>query len=438
MKQLSLALALLALVGCQNGNLPVLGGSPAPGTGQGDRAEGRYGGLAFRALTQEGATWLGGGSPSGMLTSGPVPTAAQAEQNQAMARLGSALSYYGTYSGGAVPLKLDRVTEATAPGMAGSLKQVVERIVQPVLGEWAPDASLVVSSGFLAPDGQPVGSGSSAGGWALAYSSDRFKESMLFLVTPQTTRVLLLRWVPVTIDLGTVTIDSDQAVQQVLAAVKDPTRRSREDELGLNLFMLEFGATGPYGNPTLTGGIMPTSMPMVVGLVPDGIATLKPTMTPTPSMTPSPGPLLTPTPSVSPTPWATYSAAPIATYTPRPYYHQPSSTTEVLTTLPPGGSWTVRLNPLGKYLVWDMSYYGSYVPSTFTTKTDGTYTATHTNSYVSAWVDARTGALLRLYRPTRTTTTTTLVYGPVMTPSPILVPLPHPSVWVASGSLAPS
>lgn len=426
-----LVIAVWALAGCQ---VPGLSG-PSASTPRSAAltTPDRLGGVDFGPLSDEGARLMGAygtsnGAPtpatSGALagsTSGSTTSVSMSGGGSPMSSLTSFSSYGASPLG---PMKLDRVTEAKTVGCSDSLKQVLGRIVNPIVGDWAQDAALVTTSGYLGEDGKLAsgGSGSTPSGWYLSFVSQARQEAMLFFVTAQETRILLLHWVPVAIDLASLSVDTSEAIQTVLAAIKDPQIKSKEELLGQDFFYSEFG--GNHGSPM--GGAS-----VGIGVVAPAPNPSGPTLlSPIPTASPTPSPFTTPAPA----PDATHSYSPLATasalpvYSPPPYYLSTVVKNELLPALPPGGSWNARLNPVGRYLVWELNYAAPPSGSSGTSRSAPPQAGdsfSYVNGYVYAMVDARTGDLIRISRPTKTTVTLVQQpYSGIATASPTPRPVP--------------
>lgn len=388
MNRILLATLALSLTGCQVADL-FAGGKANPPSAKpsvSDRSLARFGGLSFTKLSNDGAGYLGG-SP-GMMPNmaGGLPMSAPAVATDMGSAKGEvavpqpvgtpmpmpSLPYYGGYSSGPFgQMKLESVTEAKAPGAQGSLKQVIEQVVKPILKDWADDAALVGSAGVTQPS-------TPSPYWMLNYASNSNLEAMLFFITPQEMRVLFLRWKPMTIDMDEVKVEGADAIDLVTGAVRDLSVKSLEEVRGVNFFYSEFsgGYLGPMPMPMPVGGGMGMPQPANV----NGVPVAPPVPLASPSATPAPAPQ----PSLVPV-----------------YKNEP------ITELPSGGSWNISLAPIGAHLVWNLYYSAPMspggMPSRYPPQEGDSYT--WTNSYVSAMVDARTGELIRLSRPSKSTTT---------------------------------
>ena len=89
-------------------------------------------------------------------------------------------------------------------------------------------------------------------------------------------------------------------------------------------------------------------------------------------------------------------------------YIKGEAKTEFSTELTPGGRWEIRLQAIDKFLVWDMTYVAPYpVYDHYGMRNQPTAGSTYSyaNPWASAIVDARTGDIIRLTRPSKTTVT---------------------------------
>ncbi|MBM3271469.1 MAG: hypothetical protein FJZ01_27855 [Candidatus Sericytochromatia bacterium] len=304
-----------------------------------------------------------------------------------MVATGVPLSIYGYssyFSGPFGPMKLESVTEATAPGAAGGLAAVLQAVIAPVIADWAPDAGLIYSNVLLDADGEPArGSESFPGefGWRIAYTAPSLHEALYFLVAADKTTVVRLRWAPVVIDPKQVAWDARAAVDRVKAAVADPGFKSEEERLGKEGFFF-----ADETNPIATLPIAGSSGG--VAKAESGVAA----------------------PAVMP------EKPPEDSQKPR---YRWDYTDEPIFALEPGGTWRANLQVIGKYLAWELSYGANasrpevtplLAPARDAVASDATtteeprpYTYTDTSAY--AIVDARTGTILRLRRPHKFTGT---------------------------------
>lgn len=386
MKRILLATLALSLSGCQVGGLFAGGKANPPSIkpSVSERSLARFGTLSFTKLSNDGAGYLGGST--GMNMAGGMPTSAPTAAVTTDVAVGKgemvvpqpagtpmpmpSLPYYGGYSSGPFgQMKLESVTEAKGPGAQGTLKQVIGQVVAAVLKDWADDAALVGSAG-VAPGS------STTPYWMLNYTSSSNHEAMIFHITAQETRALFLRWTPMAINMDEVQYESSAAIDLVSEAIRDLSVKSLEEVRGQNFFYSEFSG-GYYG---------PMPMPLVghgAGVAQPAIATDVGIAPPIPLVSPSPTPSASPQPSLV-----------------------PSMKTDTITELSPGGSWNITLAPIGSHLVWSLNYYGQVSPSMptrYPPQEGDSYT--WNNAYISAMVDARTGELIRLSRPSKTTTT---------------------------------
>lgn len=395
MKCAWLMLVAIGLSGCSTAGLF---GAGKPDTKGADRSVAHYGGLKFGPLSDEGAGLLGGNARVAVPMAAPEAAGSYSETDLARpngqgatkavpgpmpAPLPSVLLGSSYMSGPMGPMKLDTVTEAKAPGAQASLKRVIERVVRPVLNDWATDAALVSTSGNSGADGQGPPSGTF--GWSLSYVSPSHQEGMAFFVSSEETRVLYLRWEPITIDSDAIKVDSAEAILTVQAAVKDPGIKSREEQDGQDFYLKLFGGSSAGG----------------MGIAPNvGVAVPMPAPAPDPA-----NPTVSPEPKTAPTP------VPL----------QPEATTEILPDLPAGGNWSMQLSPVGDYLVWQLFYEAPGASGgtgmRYPPQAGDSYS--YSNTSVSAMVDARTGELLRIQRPTKTTVKWVTASAPMARTTPV-------------------
>jgi hypothetical protein len=280
-------------------------------------------------------------------------------------------SYYGNFVSGPLgPMKLESATEAKAPGAAGSMRVVTERVVKPVLGDWAADAALVSSTGTVDSAGNPVD-------WSFVYSSSAHREAMLFFIGAQESRVILLKWAPVVLDAASIKVDGSEAIQVVTSAIANASFKSLEEKSGQDFFLKQLGGDGSGWGAVGASSGGPVNATTIA--VPPSI----PQVAPMPPVEGERGKLLSPgvTPQV---------------------------TQDVLHSLTPGGTWSVRLQAIGTYQVWDMNYTAPADTAAISPAHNPPLageTSTYTSNWVSALVDARTGEVIRLTRPSRITTT---------------------------------
>ena len=103
--------------------------------------------------------------------------------------------------------------------------------------------------------------------------------------------------------------------------------------------------------------------------------------------------------------------------TPPPFYFRQEVKEDPITHLKAGGRWSISLQPITKFVVWNLNY--SYYeptpvmpykpePMRYEEPKEGTTTSWE-SYYVNAMIDARTGDLIRLSRPKRYTSVTVKV-----------------------------
>jgi hypothetical protein len=302
---------------------------------------------------------------------------------------------YGSYFGGPFgQMKLESVTEANAGGASAGFLDLQSQVIGPALADWAPDARLLNTNGTLDEQGNPVAAVESYPGelaWHASYASISRNEVLDFTVSAKATHVVRMHWAPVTIDVSGVKVDAKAAVDTLTKAVISNVR-SKEEELGHDYFF-----DGSQANQAGVGIAVPAI-------------------------------------AVAPT---------IAVGEPNP--SAPSGpTTEILHRLKAGGRWNVTLQAIGDKLVWELSYNPNpvgpnvavsapavmpasapralmQVNATTTASpvvavapqpmppVDGPVTQPEPWTDESAYgmIDARTGDLIRLRRPTKYTYTAT-------------------------------
>jgi hypothetical protein len=118
----------------------------------------------------------------------------------------------------------------------------------------------------------------------------------------------------------------------------------------------------------------------------------------------------------------------IPTPSPTYVYYRSDYQEKAVYQLEPGGSWSVRVQPMGTHLVWEMNYNvmreAPMAKPLMQPRQEGQPEAppapsSWKKSYVHALVDARTGAIIRLSRPA------------VVTVTPVRVEAPAPGYGVA-------
>jgi hypothetical protein len=262
---------------------------------------------------------------------------------------------FGTYFGGPFgQMKLDAVTEATAAAVAGGFLEVQANVVGPAVADWATDARLLGSNGTLDEAGNPVSGTENYPGelaWHATYASVSRSEVLEFQVGANGTKVVRMHWTPVTIDAAAVKVDAKAAVEILAKAVVSRVR-SKEEELGHDYFF-DGSANGNTG----------------VGIAMPAIAVGEPA--------PAPG-----------------------------SYQGP--TTETLYRLKPGGRWYVNLQAIGDHLVWELNY----------TPTAGTVVAPGMDAAVSSPAVAPRAVMQA------TTTAAPVTAVPIMAPAPDYQPQP--------------
>lgn len=298
---------------------------------------------------------------------------------------------YGYYfSGPFGPMKLDKVVEATTSGSSAGWNEIRARIIDPVLADWAADAGLIASSATLDENGDPIqGQASYPGeiGWRLAYAAPSIREAMYFMISPAETRVVRMRWVPVTIDPAVIEVDAKGAIDRARAGIRDASFKSLEDLKGFGFF---YPKEEGYGAPA----VMPMPARADVALV-----------------APAAG-------------GATAGSA--VGGSDGAVYYQPRVQEQELHELQPGGRWYANLAVIGAYTLWELTYtlyagegraaVAKGVPESTVAPAPPTDDSgpkeptrpadySYVDNYVYAYVDARTGDVIRLRRPRKVSVT---------------------------------
>ncbi|MNS57312.1 hypothetical protein D3C72_901950 [compost metagenome] len=370
------AMLALSLTGCNAGALlsPAPGGAKTPtGTSQG-LSPLRLGSLNFQAASAETMARM-----SQQASGAPAPMAAEATRGAATGDAAMSVGKaavmpspyaYGSYFGGPFgQMKLDGVQEAKASGASAGFLELQNQLIAPALADWAADARMVNTNGTLSETGDPVTGAENYPeefAWHATYASISRAEVLEFHVTAKETRVVRLKWSPVTIDVKATQVDAKAAVEKLTQALRS-RQRSKEEELGRDYFFQP-------GDETRMG----------VGIAVPAIAVGEPA----------------------------------------PGYQGP--TTEVRYELKPGGRWFVNLQQIGDHLVWELNYNAYVAPMATPASApmiapdaavSGPAVTEPAPAVISApvqpepWVDesaygmidARTGEVIRMRRPTKYT-----------------------------------
>ncbi|MFN3430594.1 MAG: hypothetical protein ACK46X_11635 [Candidatus Sericytochromatia bacterium] len=388
------AMLALSLTGCNAGALltPAPGGNKQPaGTSQG-LSPLRLGSLNFQAASADTMARMSqqaAGTPAPMAAeSGRSAGAADASMTVGKAAVMPSPYAYGSYFGGPFgQMKLDGVQEAKAAGASAGFLELQNQLIAPALADWATDARMVNTNGTLTETGDPVTASENFPeefAWHATYASISRAEVLEFHVTAKETRVVRLKWSPVTIDVKAAQVDAKAAVEKLTQAIRS-RQRSKEEELGRDYFF----QPGDQGRIAIDPGV---SMPA------------------------------------------------IAVGEPAPGYQGP--TTEVRHELKAGGRWYVNLQQIGDHLVWELNYNAHVAPA-MTTPSSGPISAdaavsspaiepakiaapapvqpepwVDENAY--GMIDARTGEVIRMRRPTKYT-------YPAVTPEMSVLPGEKPT-----------
>ncbi len=358
----------------------------ANGTREGITAPSSAGMAGDSIARTDGGTAGGSGSYTGGVAQGsPASSVAPMMYN------------YGYYFGGGLgPMKLDKAVEASAAGSSGGWNQVREQVINPVLADWAPDANLISGNATLDENGDPILTQSSyfgETGWHMGFSAPSIHEVMYFLVTPAETKIIRMRWIPITIDTTAMAVDAKGAIERAKAGIRTSGFKSLEDIKGIGFF---YPKSEGYGNAVPMADVA-MSAPSRGGAVSGG--------------------------------GSSSGSAPTV-------YYQENRVEEEVLELQPGGRWNANVSVIGDYTVWQLyynNYYGSPevmkgmptpaiapVPPTDASQTKPDETSdykpqpySYTDNYVYAIVDARSGDVLSLRRPRKVSVTyTETTYNP--------------------------
>lgn len=384
---LGLALAL-SLTGCQA--VPLL--TPPGGTGSTGTSLTalRLGSLQFKPASADTVARLSQQASGTAAAAAPMAaegsTKADAAKSPIAPQVPPSPYAYNSYFGGPFgQMKLESVTEANAAGASAGFLDLQAHVIGPALADWAPDARLLNTNGTLDAQGNPMSGTENYPGelaWHASYASISRNEVLDFTVSANQTHVVRMHWVPVAMDVASIKVDAKAAVDTLTKAIGSQTARSKEDELGHDYFFDGNTSTGNVG----------------VGIAVPAIAVGEPAPMPMPG-TVAQGP-----------------------------------STETLYRLAPGGRWSVNLQAIGDKLVWELNYNIAgpnvavsapavtampasapravlQVATTTSAPAMAPVVAMPPDYKPQPWtdesaygmVDARTGALIRLRRPTRYT-----------------------------------
>lgn len=425
---LAASVVLSAIPGCAiSGLLPFGQNTSKPGPAQGE-FKSKLANLEFRSISQETQNQLEKVAPNLMGNSGSASAAREAGVTapaapnvgaDAITKGGSqgggsdggysmgvptssyapSIYNYGYYfSGPFGPMKLDKVVEATTAGSNAGWSQIRDQLINPVLADWATDAGLITSSATLDDNGDPIqAQGAYPGevGWRLAYAAPSIREAMYFLVTPAETKVVRMRWVPITIDTGAVKVDAKAAIDRAKAGIRDAGFKSLEDLKGFGFF---YPKEEGFGAPASKG--MPPVMSDVAVAAPS---------------------------------YGGGSSGSAGSSTGTQVYYQPKHQEQELYELQGGGRWYANLSVIGDYTLWELNYnayanvsrpdMGRAEPAIMPAVPSGTPRPevdqgqekpaykpepySYVDNYVYAYVDARNGDVIRLRRPRKVSVTYT-------------------------------
>lgn len=237
MKSLSVLVLTAALVGC---SLPSPA-TPEPRPPALETVE-SLGPLTFRTVAVAGA-------PMPELSDGPGGAPAETVVGAVSGNVDGYYSagYYGAKQD-AEQRALVSMTRAEGPGSKGTLREVLDGIVAPVIQAWTPDAKLVRSEGRVDSQGGPLGAPLSSPrpmanevpgwpSWRLLYTSESRQETLEFFVGPDRTLAIRMRWAPLTLPTEAIKVDGNEAVRRLVAAIRDPNARAVEEQTGRDYFL---------------------------------------------------------------------------------------------------------------------------------------------------------------------------------------------------------
>jgi hypothetical protein len=219
---------------------------------------GQVGGNAAPRATAEAATSKSAPAAAPAPAADAVLSGGDSASNAAVQTIGGAYSgnvwgglgyqYYFGFGGGE-QMSLVSVQEADAAGSSGGFTEALA-IVAPVVKAWAPDARLTESRSALNNEGQlnvrPMPAGAdvavstrasmdggspfNAGeGWRFVYLSSSRNEMLQFVVMPDKTSILRLRWAPLDLDPARVKVGSQAAISALIKAISDKSFRGEEE-----------------------------------------------------------------------------------------------------------------------------------------------------------------------------------------------------------------
>lgn len=235
MKSISILVLTAALVGCSLQPPAV----PEPNSQPVDASD-TLGAFVFRTVSQATMPEFGDG-PGGA----PAETVVGAVS-------GNMDAYYSwgypSAKQDAEQRTLVSMTRAEGPGSKGSLREVLDGIVAPVIQAWASDAKLVRSEGRVDSQGGPLGAALRSPNpfsnevpgwpsWRLLYTSESRHEVLEFFVGPDRTLAIRMRWAPLTLPTEAIKVDGNDAVKRLVAAIRDPNARSVEEQTGRDYFL---------------------------------------------------------------------------------------------------------------------------------------------------------------------------------------------------------
>ncbi|MEB3195951.1 MAG: hypothetical protein VKP62_02000 [Candidatus Sericytochromatia bacterium] len=250
-----------------------------------DAATLRAGGPVPAGLVGMDAATLGGGASAPAAPMAPLPASAErmvGRGNDKVANAGNSAStaggafsgnvwggygyrYYFGFGAGAEQMALVSVQEGETKGAQGGFSAIVSAVVGPVIKDWASDARLteagstLTNAGALHRDDQtapeaglvPVRLSPFEGGagWRLVYLSSARSEMLQFIVTPEKTTLVRLRWAPLELAPERVKVDAGEAIARVIKAVSDRSFAGEEERTRQDYFLghaFEQPKTGEY------------------------------------------------------------------------------------------------------------------------------------------------------------------------------------------------
>jgi hypothetical protein len=183
---------------------------------------------------------------------------------------GYGYQYYFGFGGGSERMSLVSVQEAETKGSKGGFTEALNTIVSPIVKDWALDARLTEAGSSLGNDGQlwvdppmlgdiavsriaPIGRSplEPGDGWRLVYLSSARNEMLQFVVSPEKTTIVRLRWAPLDLQPERIKVDASAAIARLTQAITDKGFASEEEKSKVDYFLdhtFEQPKTGQYDN----------------------------------------------------------------------------------------------------------------------------------------------------------------------------------------------